>query len=122
MVSTTSKFFKIISSTTPETKFVPHWRLQQGDDPKHKIRVANELLSEEVPEIIDWPRNSLDISPMDNLCSIIKLRVEKRKPINLEELDKFLHEEWDKVDLVKLNHLIKSIKSRCSALIESKGE
>ena len=103
-------------------QFGRRWRLQQDNDPKHKSRVAQQFLSREVPEVIDWPSNSPDANPVENLWSIIKRRVEKRKPTNLEELDKFLHEEWDKTDMVVLNHLINSMKSRCLALIESKGE
>ena len=37
--------------------------------------------------------NSPDANPVENLWSIIKHYVEKRKAINLEELNKFLHEE-----------------------------
>ncbi len=98
------------------------WWLQQDNDPKHKNRVAQQFLSSEVPEVIDWPSNSPDANLVENLWSIIKRRVEKRKPTNLDELDKFLHEESNNIDMVVLNHLINSMKSRCLALIKSKGE
>ena len=103
-------------------QFGRRWRLQQDNDPKHKSRVAKQFLSKEVPELIDWPSNSPDVNPVENLWSIIKRRVEKRKPANLEELNEFLHEEWDRTDLAILNRLIGSMKSRCLALIESKVE
>ena len=41
----------------------------------------------------NWLSNSSDANPMENLWSIIKRRVEKRKATNLKELNKFLHEE-----------------------------
>lgn len=103
-------------------QFGRRWRLQQDNDPKHRSRVAKQFLSNQVPEILDWPSNSPDVNPIENLWSIIKRRVEKRKPTNLEELNKFLHEEWKKTDLTILNNLVKSMKSRCLALIESRGE
>src|ERR1700722_18470670 len=99
-------------------QFGRRWRLQQDNDSKHQCRVAKQFLCKEVPEIIDWPSNSPDVNPVENLWSIIKRRVEKQKPKNLEELDKFLHDEWDKTDTVVLNHLVKSMKSRCLALIK----
>ncbi|CAF1368175.1 unnamed protein product [Rotaria magnacalcarata] len=37
--------------------------------------------------------NSLDVNPIKNLWSIIKRRVEKRRPTDLKELGQFLHEE-----------------------------
>ena len=103
-------------------QFDRRWRLQQDNDPKHKRRLAQQFLSSEVPEVIDWPSNSPDANPVENLWSIIKRHVEKRKPTNLEELNKFLHEEWINIDVVVLNHLIDSMKSRCLELIKSKGE
>jgi transposase len=103
-------------------QFGRRWRLQQDNDPKHKSRVAQQFLSKEAPEVIDWPSNSPDVNPVENLWSIIKRRVEKRKPTNLQELDIFLHEEWDKTDMVVLSHLVDSMQSRCLALIKSKGE
>ena len=79
-------------------------------------------MSSEVPEVIDWPSNSPNANPVENLWSIIKRRVEKREGTNLEELNKFLHEEWVNIDVVVLNHSINSMKSRCLELIKSKGE
>ena len=31
------------------------WRLQHDNDPKHKSRLAQQFLSSEVAEVIDWP-------------------------------------------------------------------
>ena len=103
-------------------QFGRRWRLLQDNDPKHKSRIVKKFLDEEVPEVVDWPSNSPDANPIENLWSVIKRRVEKRRPSNLNELNKFLHDKWNKVDMLIINNLIKSMKSRCLALIESKGE
>ena len=103
-------------------QFGRRWRLQQDNGPKHRSRLAKEFLNEQVPEVIEWPSNSPDVNPVENLWSILKHRGEKRKPSNLNKLDTFLHEEWEKCDLSLLNNLIKSMKTRCTALIDSKGE
>jgi transposase len=103
-------------------QFGRHWRLQMDNDPKHRSRIVQDFLREHVPEILDWPSNSPDVNPVENLWSIMKRRVEKRKPSDLDELDQFLHEEWQNIDLSTINNLIKSMKNRCLALITSKGE
>ena len=55
---------------------------------------------------------------MENLWSIIKRCVEKRKAANLEKSNRFLHEEWVNTDVVViLNHSIDSMKSRCLEII-----
>jgi nicotinamide mononucleotide adenylyltransferase len=84
--------------------------------------VAQQFLSKEAPEVIDWSSNSQDVNSVENLWSIITRRVEKRKSTNHQELNMFLQEEWDKTDMVVLSHLVNSMESRCLALIESKGE
>ena len=103
-------------------KFGCRWRLQQDNDPKHTSRIAKDFLEQEVPETIDWPSNSPDATPIENLWSVLERRVAKRHPSNIDELDRFLKEEWGKVDKSLLSNLIGSMKTRCMALIDSKGE
>ena len=81
-----------------------------------------DFLRKQAPEVMEWPSNSPGVNPVENLWSHIKRSVEKRKPSNLDELNDFLHEKWETIDLYLLNNLIKSMKTRCLALIDSKGE
>jgi len=103
-------------------QFGRRWRFQHDNDPKHTCRVAKQFLEHHVPETIDWPANSPDLNPIENLWSVIKRRVEKRRPKNLNELEQFLHEEWTRIDKSIIIHLVGSMKARCLAIIESEGE
>ena len=103
-------------------QFGRRWRFQLDNDPKHTSNIARQFLDQQVPETIDWPSNSPDVNPTENLWSIIERNVEKRKPSNIDELEEFIHEEWENIDLSTLMNLVFSMKSRCLALIESKGE
>ena len=102
-------------------QYVQQWRFQQDNDPKHRSKVAKEFLDREVPETIDWPPNSPDVNPMENMWSILKRRVEKRKPSDTDELET-MHEEWQKVDIHIVNNLTGSMKIRCLMIIDSGGE
>ena len=77
--------------------FGRRWRLQQDTDPKHTSGIAKEFVEEEVPTTIDWPSNSPDANPIENLLSVLERRVEKRHPSNIDELDTFLKKERKKV-------------------------
>ena len=84
--------------------------------------MTQQFLSREVAKVIDFPSNSPNANSVENLLSIIKRCVEKRKTTNLEELNKFLHEEWVNIDVVVLNHLINSMKSGCLELNRKERE
>uniref|UniRef100_A0A3P8TPE9 Tc1-like transposase DDE domain-containing protein n=1 Tax=Amphiprion percula TaxID=161767 RepID=A0A3P8TPE9_AMPPE len=54
-------------------------------------------MQDNAPCHTEWPTQSLDMSPIENLWWIIKRSVLKRKPKNLEELKAGIQEEWDKI-------------------------
>jgi transposase len=103
-------------------KYGKRWRYQQDNDPKHRSGVTKQFLEEEVPEVIDWPSNSPDANPVENLWAILERCVEKRRPSNIDELEQFLNEEWKRVEKVTLVNLIRSMTKRCQVLIDSRGE
>ena len=70
-----------------KAQFGSRWRYQQNNDRKHISRVAKQFLEDEVLETIDWLSNSSDMNPIENMSSILKRHVEKRKPSNIDELN-----------------------------------
>ena len=119
------KFYtEILEKHIPEVRsmFRGNWRLQQDNDPKHTSRVAREFLDNNVPEVMDWPSNSPDLNPIENLWAIVKRNVELRQPKNLTELDRFLGEEWKNIPNSMLINLVNSMPQRCREIIEKNGE
>jgi transposase len=72
--------------------------------------------------LLEWPSNSPDVNPVENLWSIVKRNVEKRKPSNIDELELFLVEEFKNIDIDTVKNCIMSMKNRCLSLIDCKGE
>jgi len=59
---------------------------------------------------------------VENVWTIAKRNVEKRKPSNIDELELFLVEEFKNIDSHTVKNCIMSMKNRCLSLIDCKGE
>jgi transposase len=117
-------YVEILENHIPEIDAMlsDHWRLQQDNDPKHTSRLAKAFLQNNVPEVMDWPSNSPDLNPIENLWAIVKGNVERRMPKNLTELERFMAEEWEAIPDAVLTNLAGSMKRRCELIIENNGE
>lgn len=98
------------------------WRLQQDNDPKHTSRVAKGFLQENVPTVMDWPSNSPDLNPIENLWAIVKRNVEIRRPGGIGQLERYMKEEWAKISEDAIKNLVGSMKRRCELVIEAEGD
>lgn len=93
----------------------------QDNAPCHKAKHVMEFLKEQNVDVFDWPPQSPDLNPIENLWSTIGNRVSARNPTNTEDLWLKLKEEWAKVSVEECRRLIQSCSRRMAAVIENKG-
>ena len=93
----------------------------QDNAPCHKAKVVMSYLSEQDFEIMDWPPQSPDLNPIENLWKILGVKVREGNSTKTEDLWVKLQEEWSKISIKDCQELIRSCSRRCAAVIESKG-
>ena len=71
---------------------------------------------------MDWPANSPDLNPIENLWNIVKRNVERKNAAKSERSTDFMKEEWDATPESILINLIKLMRHRCELVIENNGE
>ena len=84
--------------------------MQQDNDSKHTSNICQKFIDENVSQLLDWPSNSPDANPIENIWSIVKRKVEKRKPKNTDELELFLAEEFKNTDINVVINCVMSMK------------
>ena len=97
---------------------------EQDGAPAHRCKSNKLLLNKLFPNghWIQNPPNSPDLAyPIENLWGIIKPRVKRRNPETLEDLKRYLLEEWNSVPLKMVQNLCKGYLKRLRKCVELNG-
>ncbi|KAJ4919225.1 hypothetical protein JOQ06_022609 [Pogonophryne albipinna] len=70
---------------------------KHDNDPKHTARATKEWLRKKHFKVLEWPSQSLDLNPIENLWRGLKVRVAQRQPQNITALEEICMEEWAKI-------------------------
>ncbi|CAJ0946789.1 unnamed protein product [Ranitomeya imitator] len=97
------------------------WVFQHDNDPKHTARATKEWLRKKHFKVLEWPSQSPDLNPIENLWRELKVRVAKRKAKNITALEEICMEEWANIPTTVCGNLVKTYRKRLTSVIANKG-
>ncbi|CAJ0939088.1 unnamed protein product [Ranitomeya imitator] len=97
------------------------WVFQHDNDPKHTARATKEWLRKKHFKVLEWPSQSPDLNPIENLWRELKVRVAKRKAKNITALEEICMEEWANIPTTVCGKLVKTYGKRLTSVIANKG-
>ncbi|GFW04632.1 transposable element Tcb1 transposase [Trichonephila clavipes] len=89
----------------------------------HRANLVEDFLFEEGIVRMEWPACSPDMNPIEHVWDALGRRVAGRQPPpqTLQELERALLEEWDRIPQLVINSLIDFMLQMCSTLLAVRG-
>ena len=92
----------------------------QHNNPKHTVKATLEWLRNKKINVLEWPNQSPDLNPIENLWHDLKIFVHQRLPHNLTEFEQFCKEEWENISQLRCVKLVETYPNRLTAVIDVK--
>ncbi len=96
------------------------WVFQHDNDSKHTARATKEWLRKKHFKVLEWPSQSPDLNPIENLWRELKVCVAQRQPQNITALEEICMEEWAKIPATVCENLVKTYRKRLTSVIANK--
>ncbi len=94
---------------------------QQDLAPAHTAKGTKSWFNYHGVTVLDWPANSPDLKPIENLRCIVKRKMRDTRPKNADELKAAIKETWASIPPQQCHKLITSMPRRIEAVIKAKG-
>ena len=110
----------VVDHAMPSMERLGCTRFQQDNAPCHKTKFIMNYLEHHC-EVVEWPGNSADLSPIENVWPILKAGVAELKPSNVQELKAAIVEVWrTKITAELCRKLLMSMPDRIRAMRDNK--
>jgi transposase len=100
------------------------WIFQQDGATSHTANATQNWLQQKVPNFIakeEWPSNSCDANPIENLWAIMKEEVGAQEYETVDELKEAIEEAWDRIPQETIDILADSFPDRLLAILGANG-
>ncbi len=94
---------------------------QQDLAPTHTSKSTKRWLNDHGVGVLDWPANSPDPNPIENLWGIVKRKMTNKRPKNADELKATVKETRASIPPQQCHKLFTSMPHLIEAVIKAKG-
>ena len=99
-----------------------NWYLLEDNDPKHRSKLCKSWKEENGVKVMDWPAQSPDCNPIENVWGLMKARLRQRKIVSNFGLIRAIKEEWRALEIEYAEKLAQSCARRCQAVLANNGD
>ena len=98
------------------------WSFVQDGAPAHTAKSTKKLVGTKIEGWIqDWPPNSCDLNPIENVWEELKRRLRGKNYATVEEFKAAARKAWDEIPQTLIQKNIDSMRRRLRAVVKAKG-
>ncbi len=94
---------------------------QQDLPPVHTAKTTKSWFNNHGVTVLDWPANSPDLNPIENLWGIVKKKMRDTRPNNADTTKAAIKATWASITPEQCHRLIASMPRHIDAVIHAKG-
>ncbi len=94
---------------------------QQDLAPAHSVKATSTWFKDHGIPVLNWPANTPDLNPIENLWGIVKRKMRYARPNNAEELTATIRATWALITPEQCHSLFDSMPRHIAAVIQAKG-
>ncbi len=94
---------------------------QQDLAPAHTAKGTKSWFNDHGVTVLDWPANSPDLNPIENLWVIVQRKMRDTRPSNADDMKAAIKATWASITHEQCYKLIASMPLRIDAVIHAKG-
>ena len=117
-------YLNIIQNKLPVHMAIHQCSIYQQDGATcHQAGIVRKWLRDSRIDVLDWPGNSPDINPIENLWTLVKKKVQLRRPDSILDLKHAIRSVWV-LDVNKslCEKLIDSLPTRINLILKARGQ
>jgi len=116
-------YISLLESKLPQFMAIGSYEVfQQDGAPCHTARKVSKWFKDNGIEVLEWPGQSPDMNPIENLWRLLKIKVAQKHAKSLDDLQAIIKTVWcTEVSQELCLNLVHSMPARMQAVIKSKG-
>ena len=113
---TSHKYLNILDEQLKnETNYV----YQDDNDPKHRSKIVTKWKTDNNIISLEWPSNSPDLNPIENIWAILKNKIRKIKHNTITEFKENIIKFWNDIPNEHIVNTINSMPKRINEVIKN---
>ena len=108
-----------LQSSVQKLELWSDWMFQQDNASKHTSKLTLARFEYNNIQIMKWPRQSVNLNPIEKLCKLLKKRIRERRPKDLSKMIFFFKEEWANIPIKTCQTHVENYRNYLLALFDN---